>query len=62
MHPEYFRAEKRFIEIATEGPAAGATVMRADLIKKDEREPKTNVCMDIDSEKFEAWFVDELCK
>lgn len=62
VHPEYFRAEKRFIEIATEGPAAGATVMRADLIKKDEREPKTNVCMDIDSEKFEAWFVDELCK
>lgn len=62
VHPEFFTAEKRFIEVATEGPAAGATVMRSNLIKADDREPKTNVCMDIDSEKFEEWFVGELCK
>lgn len=62
VHPEFFAAEKRFIEVATEGPAAGATVMRSNLIKADDREPKTNVCMDIDSEKFEEWFVGELCK
>lgn len=62
VHPEFFRAEKRYIEIATEGPAAGATVMRPNLIKVDDREPKTNVCMEIDSEKFEEWFVSELCK
>ncbi len=62
VHPEFFRAEKRYIEVATEGPAAGATVMRPNLVKEDDREPKTNVCMEIDSEKFEAWFVSELCK
>lgn len=62
VHPEFFRAEKRYIEVATEGPAAGATVMRPNLIKVDDREPKINVCMDIDSERFEAWFVSELCK
>lgn len=62
VHPEFFRAEKRYIEVATEGPAAGATVMRPNLIKVDDREPKTNVCMEIDSEKFEEWFVSELCK
>lgn len=62
VHPEFFTAEKRFIEVATEGPAAGATVMRSNLIKEDDREPKTNVCMGIDSEKFEEWFISELCK
>lgn len=62
LHPEFFRTEKRYIEIVTEGPAAGATVMQSNLLKEDSREPKTNVCMGIDSEKFEAWFVEELCK
>ncbi|MGN0658529.1 MAG: ribonucleoside hydrolase RihC [Emergencia sp.] len=62
LHPEFFRTESRFVEIATEGPAMGASVMRSNLIREDDREPKVNVCMDIDSEKFEAWFVEELCR
>ncbi len=62
IHPEFFQMEKRFIEVVLEGPAAGATVMQPNLFKEDDREPKVNYAMGVDSEALEQWFIDEISK
>ena len=61
LRPELFRTEKLYVGIATEGYAAGATVAgRVNPIAPG-REPNVNVCVDVDEEAFEEWFVDEFC-
>lgn len=62
IHPEFFKMEKRYIDIVLEGPAAGSTVMQPNFFKVDDREPKVNFAMDVDSEAFEQWFIDEITK
>lgn len=62
VHPEFFTMEKRFLEIVLEGPAAGTTVMQPNLFQIDDREPKVNFAMDVDSEAFEDWFIAEISK
>jgi non-specific riboncleoside hydrolase len=62
LHPEFFKTEMHRVDVALDGPAAGATVIQSKLTAaKDLREPNVNICVDIDSEKFEQWFVDEIC-
>lgn len=62
VHPEFFTMDRRFIEIVLEGPAAGTTVMQPNLFITDDREPKVNFAMEVDSEAFEDWFIAELGK
>lgn len=62
VHPEFFQMKKRSIDIVLEGPAAGATVMQPDLFVPDTREPKVNFAMEIDSEAFEQWFIEQIMK
>lgn len=62
IHPEFFTMDQRFIEIVLEGPAAGTTVMQPNMFTTDDREPKVNFAMDVDSEAFEDWFIAEISK
>lgn len=62
IHPEFFKMDQRFIEVVLEGPAAGATVMQPNMFTTDDREPKVNFAMDVDSEAFEDWFIAEISK
>ncbi len=62
IHPEFFKMDQRFIEVVLEGPAAGATVMQPNMFQVDDRDPKVNFAMDVDSEAFEDWFIAEISK
>ena len=62
IHPEFFKMDQRFIEIVLEGPAAGTTVMQPNMFQRDDREPKVNFAMEVDSEAFEDWFIAEISK
>lgn len=62
VHPEFFKFEHRSMEIVLEGPAAGATVMQPTLFVPDMGEPKVKFAVEVDSEAFEQWFIDEITK
>ncbi|MGX7148055.1 ribonucleoside hydrolase RihC [Enterococcus ureasiticus] len=53
--PELFTVQETFIEIALDGPAAGATV--ADLKMKYHDTTNAVVCLDIDIPAFQQWVV-----
>lgn len=57
-NPELFTVQKTFVEIALEGPAAGATV--ADLKMKYHNTTNAEVCLDIDIPAFQKWVVSNL--
>lgn len=57
-NPELFSVQKTFVEIALEGPAAGATV--ADLKMKYHDTTNAEVCLDIDIPAFQKWVVSNL--
>lgn len=61
LHPEAFTTKKMWVDVQTSGPAIGATV--AD-IRGAYRDGKTNaeVCLDIDADYFNKWFLDEVSK
>lgn len=62
IKPELFKTEMKYVEIVTDGPAAGATVIDCRTYVESKGAPNVNVCMDIDSEQFAEWFMAELCK
>ncbi len=62
LHPELFKEEEKYVEVALEGPAAGALVTDTAIHINEENVPNVNVCMDVDAEKFEEWFVQEFYK
>lgn len=59
-NPELFETQETFVEVALEGPAAGATV--ADLKMKYHSESNAKVCLSIDINKFRRWVVGNLEK
>ncbi|GEP18953.1 ribonucleoside hydrolase RihC [Pediococcus argentinicus] len=61
LHPEFYRTEDYWIDVQTDGPAIGETV--AD-IRGAYHDGKTNakVCVDIDADAFNQWFIDEVAQ
>lgn len=59
LHPEAFTTKKMWIDIQTDGPAIGAMV---GDIRGAYHDGKTNaeVCVDIDADFFNKWFVDQV--
>lgn len=60
LKPELFETQETFIEVALEGPAAGATV--ADLKMKYHEKANSVACLEIDIPAFREWVVSELSK
>ncbi|MFK4566822.1 ribonucleoside hydrolase RihC [Enterococcus sp. UD-01] len=58
--PQLFKTQPTFVEIALEGPAAGATV--ADLKMKYHDTTNAEVCLEIDIPAFQKWVVTNLEK
>lgn len=56
--PELFETQETYLEMAMDGPAAGATV--ADLKMKYHQLPNAKVCLKIDVDAFREWTVNEL--
>lgn len=61
LHPEAIKTEDYWIDVQTTGPALGETV--AD-IRGAYHDGKTNakVCVDIDADAFNSWFIEEVSK
>lgn len=59
MKPELFQTEEKYVEVVTEGIAAGALVMDTWMAIHENEIPNVNVCMGVDTEQFEVWFVGE---
>ena len=53
--PEMFTIERRHVQVITEGPASGMT-----MEKFEEEKTNMNVAVGIDSEAFQAWFLETL--
>ncbi|HIA6630742.1 TPA: ribonucleoside hydrolase RihC [Enterococcus faecalis] len=56
--PELFETTETFIEVALEGPAAGATV--ADLKMKYHKNTNAVACIDVNVEAFQKWVVEKM--
>lgn len=59
LRPDLFKTEEKYIEVVTEGIAAGALVTDTWIDRHADKTPNVNVCVDVDAEKFEEWFVGE---
>jgi len=61
LHPEAFTTKDLWVDIQTSGPAIGAMV--AD-VRGAYHDGKTNakVCVDIDAEQFNQWFIEQVEK
>jgi non-specific riboncleoside hydrolase len=59
-NPELFTAQETYVEVATEGPAAGATI--ADLKMKYHKTTNAAVCLEIDVPAFQDWVITNLQK
>lgn len=61
LHPEAIKTEEMWVDVQTEGPAMGETV---GDIRGAYHDGKTNakVCVDIDTEYFNKWFLEEVSK
>ncbi|GAX00423.1 ribonucleoside hydrolase RihC [Secundilactobacillus silagei] len=59
LHPEAITTEKMWVDVQTEGPAMGETV---GDIRGAYHNGKTNtaVCVDIDADAFNKWFIEEV--
>ena len=61
LHPEFITTEDMWVDVQTEGPAMGETV---GDIRGAYHDGKTNtkVCVDIDADAFNKWFLEEVSK
>ena len=60
LHPEKFTTRKFWVDVVCEGPAIGATV--ADIRKAYHDKTNVNVCLDVDTDAFNKWFLEEVEK
>ena len=58
LESDMFRMEDHYVEVVTEGIAAGALVTNLERKMKICCAPNVSVCMDIDEKRFEDWFVE----
>ncbi|XEG91561.1 ribonucleoside hydrolase RihC [Edwardsiella tarda] len=56
--PDLFNTTQTFIEVALEGPGAGATI--ADLKMKYHHKENAVVCLSIDVEAFQFWIIEKM--
>lgn len=62
LKPEIFETQERYVEVVTDGIAAGALVADAAMKKNADKKPNINVCTYIDGQAFEEWIVNEFRK
>ena len=62
LNPGLFRMDERYVEVVTEGPAAGALVTDLGFRTLSDHTPNVSVCMDIDEKAFEMWFTGQFCR
>lgn len=62
LEPDLFETQDRYVEVATEGVAAGTLVADAAMKKNQDKEPNVTVCMKIDPVRFEEWMVGEFAR
>lgn len=62
LKPELFETKECYIDVVTEGYAAGALVADGAIKKNADKKPNVNVCTKVDGEKFEEWIVNEFRK
>ncbi|KRK98658.1 ribosylpyrimidine nucleosidase [Secundilactobacillus odoratitofui DSM 19909 = JCM 15043] len=61
LHPEAIKTEDMWVDVVTDGPAMGETVGDIRGAYHDGK-INTSVCVDIDDEAFNKWFLDEVSK
>ncbi|WP_353989753.1 ribonucleoside hydrolase RihC [Pediococcus argentinicus] len=61
LHPEFYRTEDYWIDVQTDGPAIGETVSDIRGAYHD-GETNAKVCVDIDADAFNQWFIDEVAQ
>lgn len=62
LNPEIFETQERYVEVVTDGIAAGALVADAAIKKNSDKKPNINACTYIDGQAFEEWIVNEFRK
>lgn len=62
LNPGLFETDDKYVEVVTEGIAAGTLVADAAIKKNQDKEPNATVCMKIDPVRFEEWIVGEFRK
>lgn len=60
--PEIFKYEEKYIDIATSGASIGSLVSDYYTIRNKDKKPNVIYAVDVDSEKFENWIIENLCK
>ena len=60
QHPEAFKTRELWVDVVTDGPARGATV--ADIRRAYHRDTNAFVCIDIDTDAFNAWFLEKVAQ
>lgn len=58
LHPEHITTKDMWVDVVTEGPAIGATV--GDVRGAYHDTTNATVCVDIDAQAFNEWFVEEI--
>lgn len=61
LHPEAIKTEDMWVDVQTEGPAMGETVGDIRGAYHDGK-INTSVCVDIDADAFNKWFIEEVSK
>lgn len=59
VNPELFETKECYIDVVTEGYAAGALVADGAIKKNSDKTPNVKVCTKIEGYKFEEWIVNE---
>lgn len=61
LHPDKIKTKEMWVDVQTDGPAIGTLV---GDIRGAYHDGKTNakVCVDIDADYFNKWFLDEVSK
>lgn len=62
LKPEIFETKKYYIDVVTEGPAAGTLIADLHLNQNKKNKENVNVAINIDSKLFEKWIVNEFIK
>lgn len=62
LKPELFKTRDMYLDVVTEGPAAGALVADAFIKLYKDKTPNAHVCTEVDAVGFEKLFVDEITK
>lgn len=60
--PQIFEFEEKYIDVATTGEAIGALVADYYTLRNKDKKSNIKYAIKVDSERFENWLIDKLCK